>query len=143
MKQVTKRANGSIRVATKNTLPTKAKQEYKDQVDVNRIIAKYKKTQDPSLLAGKTGVYADLTDIKDYQSSLNSIIKADAAFMALPSQIRERFANDPSRLISFLADSKNNNEAVELGLRKKPEQPKSPNVLNRDMGTQASSETQS
>lgn len=132
MKQIIKDPkSGRVRVQTINTLPTKTKQEYGDQVDVNKIIAKYKKTADPSLLAGKTGVYMDLTEIKDYQSSLNSIIRADEAFSALPSPIRERFQNDPAKLISFLADPSQKDESIKLGLRKDPKA-QAPNVLNRE-----------
>lgn len=135
MKQITKDPKtGRVRVQTKNVLPTKTKQEYADQVDVNKIIAKYKKTQDPSLLAGKTGVYADLTEIKDYQTHLSSVIKADEAFMALPSLIREKFSNDPSKLISFLADPSQKDESIRLGLRVQPKDWVDPNVLNRDKG---------
>jgi len=45
----------------------------------------------------------------------------DAGYLAsLPSKIRDRFGNDPSQLLSFLADSSNKDEAISLGLVSAP-----------------------
>ena len=37
-------------------------------------------------------------------------------FDSLPSSLRERFSNDPSRLLAFVDDESNFDEAVKLGL---------------------------
>ena len=44
------------------------------------------------------------------------MIAADAAFMAFPSSVRDRFGNDPSALFAFVHDSSNRDEAISLGL---------------------------
>jgi len=43
--------------------------------------------------------------------------------MALPSDVRKRFSNDPAELIDFLADKKNDEEAIKLGLKIKKNVP--------------------
>jgi Chlamydia-phage Chp2 scaffold (Chlamy_scaf). len=55
-----------------------------------------------------------MTDI-DYQTSLDTIMTAQAAFNDLPSKLRKRFDNDPSQLLSFLQNPQNRDEAIELG----------------------------
>ena len=42
--------------------------------------------------------------------------------MALPAQIRSRFENDPAKLIDFLDNSENLDEAIKLGLVSKFEE---------------------
>ena len=37
-------------------------------------------------------------------------------FMALPAQLRVRFDHDPVKLLEFLENDQNRNEAIQLGL---------------------------
>lgn len=109
-----------VRVQTINTEPSKTQQQFKDAVDVNKIIAKYKRTGDTRLLeSAKQGVFADTTLFTDYQSAANKVIEAQRAFEQLPSDVRLRFNHDPQQLINFLQDPKNVDESLKLGLRVK------------------------
>lgn len=114
--KTTLRDNGSLRVQTIDTLPSKTQQQFKDQCDINRIMRKYNMRQlpDPSL-----GMYLDTTDAPTYQKSLEVIINANNSFAALNSEIRKRFHNDPTELLQFLKDPKNTEEAIKLGLATK------------------------
>lgn len=96
------------------------KECFKDECDINRIWAKYMKTGVLDHVKSIEGVFGDFTDAKDYQESLNAINAAGEAFMSLPSDVRTRFENDPARLMDFLSDSSNLDEAVKLGLAVKP-----------------------
>lgn len=116
MKQIIKRDNGSLRVSTVNMEKSLTQQQFKDATDINRIIAKYKKTGEFPLLTKKGGVYADLTNITDYHSMLNSIHNATSAFSTLPAALRLRFHNDPGELLAFLQDPNNREEGIKLGL---------------------------
>ena len=42
-------------------------------------------------------------------------------FDNLPSDVRNRFNNNPAQLLDFVADPENKEEAIELGLLPKPE----------------------
>jgi len=121
-KQISKRPNGTKRVQTLNALPSRTQMQYKDQVNVNNIMKKFKKTGSITHLRNaKEGVYADLTQITDYAESLMQIKKADEAFLSIPSEIRNKFQNNPANLISYLKDPKNTEEAIKHGLLVKRE----------------------
>ena len=68
----------------------------------------------------KAPVSGDFTGIHDFQSAMNAVIEAQAEFDSLPAHIREEFRNDPQRLMDFVADGKNRDKAIELGLIPKP-----------------------
>lgn len=60
--------------------------------------------------------YLDCTSVEDFVTAQNKVIQARNAFDALPSRVRARFANDPLRLLEFVADKDNLKEAASLGL---------------------------
>lgn len=100
-------------------------QQFKDECDVNNILAKYKKTNMLTHINRHQGNFGDWSNVEDYQTSLNKIIRARDAFESLPSELRSKFLNDPKNLIEFINDDKNNDEAIKLGLKVKREQPES------------------
>lgn len=95
---------------------TRTQQSLADECDINKIVAKYEKTGLMSHLSSKVGMFGDFTNVVDFQTALNSVRKAEADFLGLPANIRERFDNDAGKLLAFLSDPKNGTEAVELGL---------------------------
>lgn len=106
------------------------KQSFRDGTKVDRILKKYAALGvDPNdvgmfqqSVAGMEFGIADTT--YDYQYQLNKINEVKENFARLPSRIREKFRNDPGRMLRFMSDPKNVAECVELGLfRKDPEAP--------------------
>lgn len=69
---------------------------------------------------------ADASVVPSFQESLNMVARSREWFERLPSRLRERFGNDPQRLFEFVGDKENREEAIRLGLLKKPEEPKAP-----------------
>ena len=62
-------------------------------------------------------IFGDFTDAPtSLHDAYNRILDAQVNFLELPSAVRERFANDPMRLLSFLSDPGNRAEAQKLGL---------------------------
>lgn len=114
-----KMENGRLRTKVQSifTEPSMTQQQFKDEVDVNKIIAKFKKTGQISHLSNRTGTYGDFSEIPDYQQMLHTIMDANEKFAQLPSQLREKFSNDPQNLINYLQDPKNTEESIKLGLR--------------------------
>lgn len=115
---ITRRKDGSIDVGTVPTGDDMAQQQFKDQSDVNNIMKKYRGLgySYNSLPEPSAGRYVDLVDLPSYEDSLKIVIQAEETFMSLPAEIRDRFHNDPNKLIKFLADENNNDEAIKLGL---------------------------
>lgn len=129
--------NGQIHVETVNQEPTLAQQQFKDECDINNIMKRYADTGQLTHLRNQTGVFADFSEIPDYQGSLNRVLDAQNAFMQLPAEVRTRFRNDPGYLIDFLQDPNNYDEALKLGLvneRQKTEVQKT-NDLNEQKQT--------
>jgi len=94
---------------------TLTQQQFKEETDINNIMEKF----------GMTGLlpqiplepsYGDFSGVYDYHSALNAIISSEEQFEALPAQLRSRFDNDPAKLIDFLGDENNGEEAIKLGL---------------------------
>lgn len=100
-----------------------AQQHFKDDTDINVLLERFKITgQLPQGVVLPT--YGDFTGVSDYRSAMEAVRKANNAFMELPAEIRNRFQNDPQRLLEFVSDDKNREEAEKLGLvpvRAKPE----------------------
>lgn len=90
-------------------------QQFKEECDINEIVRRFGLTgQMPTTV--RTPMIGDFTGVVDYQSALNAVIKARDDFMALPGEVRERFLHDPQRLMDFMNDPKNRDEAVKIGL---------------------------
>jgi len=115
-KVITRRPNGTVRVVTKNDLPSRTQKQFGEQVNVNTIMAKYKKTGLIDHVRKQPGKYQDLTNLPDYMTAMQTVITANTTFETLPSEVRNRFNHDPAQLIEFLGNSKNYQEAVKLGL---------------------------
>lgn len=119
MKIITRNKDGiAIKVQTKNEEPSLTQQHFESESNINNIMKKYHATGMITHLNRNKGVYADISTLGDYQNSLQTVIDAQNAFMTLPSSVRKKFSNNPQELINFLADSKNKDEAISLGLIK-------------------------
>ena len=59
----------------------------------------------------------------DYADAQQLVIDANNAFANLPSRLRDRFANDPAKLLDFLSRKENLDEAISLGLVDRRDEP--------------------
>lgn len=117
-----KRPDGSTAVETVTSGETLTQQQYKDDTDVNVIMARFMKTGQiplhvPPMLEG------DFSQLPNYQDALETIKMADQMFMELPALARKRFENNPQELMDFLNNPENKDEAIRLGLLNPPQQP--------------------
>lgn len=105
-----------------STPPSMTKQSMVAECDINNIIKTYQMTGVIAHINSRadTGVFMDLPDEIDFQESLHLVERSRQAFAALPSVVRNRFANDPARFLEFLSDPANREEAGRLGLLKAP-----------------------
>lgn len=92
-----------------------AKQSFKDECDINLILARYQRTGILEHTRNSVAQYLDVSGA-DFQEAQNLIAGARSMFYELPAGLRERFENDPAKLLSFLEDEKNRPEAITLGL---------------------------
>lgn len=101
--------------------PPMTVQASRDEVDINRIVARIEKGLAVPVLAGEP-FYGDVSMLDGLQDALIKVQEADQLFMSYPADIRERFENDPVKFVEFMSDEKNTEEAIKLGLAiKRPE----------------------
>jgi phage internal scaffolding protein len=91
-------------------------QHDKDRVDINKIMARATKKGMVDHINTAEPVYGDFTNVNDYHSALNQVLKAEAEFNNLSAEVRKHFQNDPAQLIQFMQDDKNYESAIDLGL---------------------------
>jgi len=109
-------------VSVSLTFPTlgRTKQQFKDECDVNLLMARYLKTgildgSDPS-----SARYMDVSAPFSFHEAMNFVAEAQGQFYDLPATIRTRFGNDPGELLAFLDNPYNRQEAIALGLVRDP-----------------------
>lgn len=110
--------------------PSLTQQNFTKTTDIKTILAKYAKTGilgDPT----RKPIFGDFSRT-DYETKLNDVANIKSQFEHLPAKTRERFNNNAGEMLDFLSDTKNDSEAVKLGLKdksvlppqvKKPEDP--------------------
>ena len=130
--------NGRTRVVTAFTEPSMTQQQFKKDCDVNVIIKKYRQGHAITHISKHEGGYGDFTEISSYQDALDKVITLNQGFSRLPSETRTRFNNDPGRLIDFINDERNTDEAIRLGLLEKRLRTK---LENTNVNTQVTSES--
>jgi len=91
-------------------------QHLRDSNNIRHIMEKSTRMGQRVHLPTEGMFYGDFTNIGSYHDSMNRMIQAQEAFMTLPSRVRSKFENDPGKLIQFLENPKNVQEAVELGI---------------------------
>lgn len=95
-------------------------QSEKDDADINVIVERAKRGAIPPVI-DRVARYGDFSEVPtDLREALNQFNFAKNLFMSLDPKIRFRFQNDPVQMLDFLADSRNRQEAIELGLVDKP-----------------------
>ncbi len=111
------------RITKTFSLPSRAKQSFAEECDINNIMSKFNKTGILEHENKRTPQYGDLMPFDDYHAALNQTIEAQDAFDALPSDLRSRFNNEPGEFLKFVDNPENTEEMVELGLSEAPTGP--------------------
>lgn len=119
MKEFRSAYSGPVRFAFSTNGPSLTRQSFKDECDINLIMRRYENNGILPPVMGSEARFLDCTG-EDYQSAMFLISAARSQFMDLPSSLRDRFENDPGRLLEFLNDDSNMDEAIKLGLHPKP-----------------------
>lgn len=92
--------HGNVRVPKTFENPSRTKQEFKDQCDVNNIVANFTKT---GRLDGYDAAQAKFLDLAalpvSYHDALNLVISAREAFAELPAEARSAYGNDVNQFL--------------------------------------------
>lgn len=97
----------------------RTQQHFKDECDINVIVRRHLENGDPGRFTkAGVGTYGDFYSAPDFQEAQEVLLESQAQFDALPARVRDRFFNSPARLLEFVADKANIEEARRLGLLK-------------------------
>lgn len=93
---------------------SKVEKSHRQRVNINSIMAKINRGVMPPIKSG--GLYGDFSTVEDFHTSVQRVQDANNDFLALPSEIRKKFHQNPAELIEFLNNPDNYEKAVEYGL---------------------------
>lgn len=98
--------------------PSMTQQRFKEECDVNYVLAKYKVPQnadaemvkrllavsDPAMVSAvRTGSFEDVSEVPDYATAIRQRREALLGFQRLPVDVRMQFGNNPEIFSEFLA----------------------------------------
>ena len=104
--------------------PSLTKQSFKDETNVNNIMAKYLQTGLLDHVNNHQGNYDNFVSAPDYHTAMNRITAADQAFESMPSDLRARFQNSAPAFLEFVQNPENRDQMIDMGLL--PKIPKEP-----------------
>jgi len=91
------------------------RQEFKDECDINNIMAQYLVTNEFTHLNDAIPQYLDCSEA-DFRQQMDYVAGAYSMFEELPSKVRAQFDNDPALFLDFCSHEKNRPELAEMGL---------------------------
>ena len=98
---------------------SKTHKYFKDEVDINNIMRRFKTKGILPPSHNKPAMYGDVSNVPDYMTALQIVIDAEQKFNSLPAKVRARFNNAPEELLDFCSKAENLEEMVSLGLAEK------------------------
>lgn len=93
----------------------RTKQQFKNECDINNIMAKYQKTGAVEHMAAHQQHYGYANSV-DFNEAMQITTRAEQMFAALPSSLRTKFRGDPGAYLDFVQDEANYPEMAKLGL---------------------------
>lgn len=114
------------RVTLDNSLPSKTRQEFAEECDINTIMRRYQKTGVLQHVNNAAPRYMDFSDAPDFHTAMNFMIAASDEFGRLPATVRKRFGNDPAEFVKFAEDPANVEQMRAWGLAAPVEEPPAP-----------------
>lgn len=93
----------------------RTKQSFKDDTNINNILARYARTGVLEFANRHEPRYGDVIGA-DFHAAMNIVANANSMFADLPAKLRNRFDNDPGQFLDFVQDPENTAEAERLGL---------------------------
>lgn len=104
------------------TTSNETEQSHRDKADINQIMGRWVATRHLPSMERRAPMYGDFSDVRSFQASLDLVREMQQSFLELPSKVRTLFDNNPQKLLEFVQDPDNQEQAIELGLMEPPEE---------------------
>ena len=105
-------------IRTENTEPSKTKQSFLKELDVNNIIKSYQKTGILKKANDFEALYGEFDEF-DLRESIDKVHKAKELFLEIPAKIRAQFDHDAGAFIDYATNPDNQEQMVTWGLATK------------------------
>jgi len=89
----------------------RTKQCFKDECDIQKIMARADKAGTISHLQKYEGVYADYSDV-NFQEMENQLAAGNEIFASLPAELRQEFKQSPQAFFRYVNDPANKDELL-------------------------------
>ncbi len=100
-----------------STHPSRTKQSFKAECDINNIVKRYRKTGLVTHLAKGVPSYADISSLTDYRQAIHAVRDGAEFFSGLDANVREAFENDPAAFVEYMTDPRNDGSKLrDLGV---------------------------
>jgi len=113
-------------VSDENTVDTGTEtyvqQQFQEEVDINTIVRRFGITGALPFGPG-SAMYGDFTGITDFESAMELVKSTQERFMALPAELREKFGNNPGKLVKFAQESSEEEFLNTFAARTEPAKP--------------------
>jgi DNA-binding ferritin-like protein (Dps family) len=106
--------------AVKDGEEIRVEQSHKDEVNINKIVARHGIDLLQNVAALQKWEYDDVSG-NDFQEAMNALIKARDTFDKVPNKIRKHFDHDAAKFMDFVRNPENVEQLREWGLAKPPE----------------------
>lgn len=94
---------------------SRTQQSQADETDINGIVRRFRVTG--ILPQGvRRPTYGDFDGVSDFRTAMDAMLAAQKSFNSMPSEVRDRFQNDPQRFVEFCSDENNIEEMRKFGL---------------------------
>lgn len=95
---------------------SRTQQHFKDECDINKILAKYKKTGVVTHVKRARALFGDFSELAPHAENMDKVAKATQAFEALPAELRNEFKNSIPGFFKYISDPKNKDQCVKWGI---------------------------
>lgn len=113
-------SNMGPRVQTAPRGRSRTKQSFREESEINNILAKYVKTGVIDHVAKHGGNY-DFASSVTFHEAMSVVVKAEQMFADLPADVRKRFVGEPGEFLDFVQNPENHEEMIALGLANRKE----------------------
>lgn len=100
------------RIQKRFVLPSRTQQSFKDETNINNIMAKYQKTGLLDHVNEHGASYGDQPTAESFHDAMNLVAGTNSLFEALPSSARDLFENDPSLFLEYVSDEDRRNALI-------------------------------
>lgn len=95
---------------------SRTKQSFREESDINSIVAKARRGQAVTHVARSLPVFMDVSEVGDYRTALDMLRQTDEFFSRLPAKVRAVFNNDPAEFLDGLDTVEGRSKLEKAGL---------------------------